>query len=124
MKILALKLILLLPLAFFCQLYSAPDEYVRLTGKVTVTKESETWIKASVPFGIIGHPKAQTYSRSKPTGLADVVNLEFMNNMKVKIYLCFSNEFKKKALRVITVQKFIYLKVVRTMTLWVGLKAL
>ncbi len=99
MKILALKLILLLPFVFFSQLHSAPDEYVRLTGKVTVTKESETWIKASVPFGIIGHPKAQTYSRSKPTGLADVVNLEFMNNIKVKIYLCFSNEFKKKALR-------------------------
>jgi len=99
MKILALKLILLLPFAFFSQLYSAPDEYVRLTGKVTVTKESETWIKASVPFGIVAHPKAQTYSRSKPTGLSDVINLEFMNNIKVKIYLCFSNEFKKKALR-------------------------
>jgi len=99
MKILALKLILLLPLAFFCQLYSAPDEYVRLAGKVTVTKESDTWIKASVPFGIVVHPKAQTYSRSKPTGLSDVINLEFMNNIKVKIYLCFSNEFKKKALR-------------------------
>ena len=99
MKILALKLILLLPFVFFSRLHSAPDEYVRLTGKVTVTKESETWIKASVPFGIIGHPKAQTYSRSKPTGLDDVVNLEFMNNIKVKIYLCFSNEFKKKALR-------------------------
>jgi len=99
MKILALKLILLLPFAFFSQLYSAPDEYVRLTGKVTVTKESETWIKASVPFGIVVHPKAQTYSRSKPTGLSDVINLEFMNNIKVKIYLCFSNEFKKKALR-------------------------
>jgi len=99
MKILALKLILLLPFAFFSQLYSAPDEYVRLTGKVTVTKESETWLRASVPFGIVVHPKAQTYSRSKPTGLSDVINLEFMNNMKVKIYLCFSNEFKKKALR-------------------------
>jgi hypothetical protein len=99
MKILALKLILLLTLAFFCQLYSAPDEYVRLTGKVTVTKESDTWIRASVPFGIVAHPKAQAYSRSKPTGLSDVINLEFMNNIKVKIYLCFSNEFKKKALR-------------------------
>ncbi len=99
MKILALKLILLLPLAFFCQLYSAPDEYVRLTGKVTVTKESDMWIRASVPFGIVVHPKAQTYSKSKPTGLSDVINLEFMNNIKVKIYLCFSNEFKKKALR-------------------------
>ena len=99
MKILALKLIPLLPIAFFSQLYSAPDEYVRLTGKVTVTKESETWIKASVPFGIVVHPKAQTYSKSKPTGLSDVINLEFMNNIKVRIYLCFSNEFKKKALR-------------------------
>ena len=99
MKILALKLIPLLPIAFFSQLYSAPDEYVRLTGKVTVTKESESWIKASVPFGIVVHPKAQTYSKSKPTGLSDVINLEYMNNIKVRIYLCFSNEFKKKALR-------------------------
>lgn len=99
MKILALKLIPLLPLAFFCQLYSAPDEYVRLTGKVTVTKESDTWIKASVPFAIVSHPKAQTYSKSKPIELSDVFNLEFMDNIKVKIYLCFSNEFKKKALR-------------------------
>jgi len=99
MKILALKLILLLPLAFFCQLYSAPDEYVKLTGKVTVTKESETWIKASVPFGVIIHPKAQSYSRSKPTTIDEVVNLEYLDNVKVKIYLCFSNEYKKKALR-------------------------
>lgn len=99
MKFLALKLILLLPFAFFSQLYSAPDEYVRLTGKVTVTKESEAWLRASVPFGIITHPKFQSYSRSKPTGVSDVINLEFMNNIKVKVYLCFSNEFKKKALR-------------------------
>lgn len=103
MKILALKLILLLPFGFFCQLYSAPDEYVKLTGptgkKVTIAKESDMWIKATVPFGIVLHPKAQAYSRSKPTGLSDVINLEFMNNIKVRIYLCFSNEFKKKALR-------------------------
>jgi hypothetical protein len=99
MKILALKLILLLPIAFFSRLYSAPDDYVKLTGKVTVTKESDMWIKASVPFEIIMHPKAQSYSRSKPIGISDVINLEFMNNIKVKIYLCFSNEFKKKTLR-------------------------
>ena len=99
MKILALKLILLLPFASFSQLYSAPDEYVKLTGKVTITKESDMWIKASVPFGIIIHPKAQGYSRSKPTKIGDVINLEYLDNVKVKIFLCFSNEYKKRALR-------------------------
>jgi hypothetical protein len=99
MKNIALKLFLLLPIAFLGQLHSAPDEYVRLAGKVTVSKLDDKWIKASVPFGIILHPKAQAYSRSKPTGLSDVINLEFMDNIKVKIYLCFSNEFKKKSLR-------------------------
>jgi hypothetical protein len=104
MKILALKLTLLLPLAFFSQLYSAPDEYVKLTGKVTVTKESDAWIKATVPFGIVMHPKAQTYSRSKPTTIEEVINLEYLDNVKVKIYLCFSNEYKKKTLRSSTIQ--------------------
>ncbi len=104
MKIIALKLILLWSLAFFSHLYSVPDEYVKLTGKVTVAKESDMWIKASVPFGIIVHPKAQSYSRSKPTTIEDVINLEYLDNIKVKIYLCFSNEFKKKALRGSTIQ--------------------
>ena len=104
MKIIALKLILLLPLAFFSHLSSAPDEYVKLGGKVTVAKESDMWIKVSVPFDIIVHPKAEGYSRSKPTRLEDVINLEYLDNLKVKIYLCFSNEFKKKALRSSTIQ--------------------
>lgn len=99
MKNIALKLFLILPFAFLNQVHSAPDEFVKLTGKVTVSKLDDKWIKASVPFGIILHPKAQAYSRSKPTGLSDVINLEFMDNIKVKIYLCFSNEFKKKSLR-------------------------
>ena len=93
------KLIPLILIVLASPLSSAPDEFVRLTGKVTVTKESDAWLKATVPFGIVKHPKAETYSKSKPGGLSDVLNVEFMDNVKVKLYLCFSNEFKKKELR-------------------------
>ena len=42
------------------------DKYVRLGGKITVTKESEMWVKASVPFVIVSHPLLEKYKSSKP----------------------------------------------------------
>ncbi len=99
MKILKLIPFALLSSLFAGQLFSAPDEYVKLAGKVVVTKESDMWLKATVPFVTVAHPKAQTYLKKRPTTIQEVMNVEFLDNLKVKLYLCFSNEHQKKTLR-------------------------
>ena len=75
------------------------DKYVRLGGKITVTKESEMWIKASVPFVFVSHPLLEKYKSSKPAKKDEVINLEYIDNIKIRLSLCFSNEFQKRALR-------------------------
>ena len=90
--------LILAPL-FSLSLFALPDQFVKLGGKVTVTKESDQWIKASVPFTFVSHPLAEKYKSRKPTNKEEVINLEYVDNIKVKLSICFSNELQKKVLR-------------------------
>ena len=99
MKLLTLKLTLLLFLSFVGKVYSAEDEFVRLTDKVTVTKATDNWLKATVSFALVKHPKLETAQRSRPATVEEALNLEYLDNVKVKLYLCFSNEYKKKLIK-------------------------
>jgi hypothetical protein len=99
MKRLLFKLTVLLSLAFISSVYSAEDEYVKLMGKVTVAKESDNWLKASVPFAPIVHPKLARFQKNRPATIEEALNVEYLDNVKVKLFLCFSNEYKKKLLR-------------------------
>ena len=74
------------------------DKYVRLGGKITVTKESEMWVGVS-SFVIVSHPLLEKYKSSKPVKKDEVINLEYIDNIKIRLSLCFSNEFQKRALR-------------------------
>ena len=96
MKLPVLKLPLLLSLVFFGKVYSAEDEFVRLADKVTVTKASDNWLKATVSFVLVKHPKLESIKRSRPATVEEALNLEYLDDVKVKLYLCFSNEYKKK----------------------------
>jgi hypothetical protein len=75
------------------------DQIVKLANKVSISNETESWIKVSVPFNIIAHPRIAELKNSRPSTVEEVFNPEFLESLKVKIYVCFSNEFKKKALR-------------------------
>jgi len=99
MKLLTLKLTILLSLSFVCKVYSEEDEFVRLAGKVTVTKATDNWLKASVSFVMDKHPKFESFQRSRPSTLEEALNIEYLDNVKVKLYLCFSNEYKKKLIK-------------------------
>ena len=80
-------------------LHAEPDQFIKLNGAVTVTKESDQWVKASVPFSFVSHPLFEKSKSSKPTSKDEVINIEYINNIKVRLSLCFNNELQKKALR-------------------------
>jgi hypothetical protein len=80
-------------------LHAEPDQFIKLNGTVTVTKESDQWVKASVPFSFINHPMFEKSKSSKPTSKDEVINIEYINNIKVRLSLCFNNEHQKKVLR-------------------------
>jgi len=98
MKLLTFKLTLLLSLTFVCKIYSAEDEFVKLADKVTVAK-GDNWLKATVPFVLVKHPKLERLQRSRPSTIEEALNIDYLDNVKVKLYLCFSNEYKKKLIK-------------------------
>ena len=75
------------------------DQIVKMANKVTVVKDSDMWLRVTVPFNVLTHPKLLGGSGDRPTSVASAYNPEYLDNLKVKVYLCFSNEFKKKLLR-------------------------
>ena len=99
MKSLSKTTLLLLGSFLSVNLYAIPDQFAKLGGKITITKESDQWVKASVPFTFVNHPLAEKFKSRKPTSKDEVINLEYINNIKIKLSLCFSNELQKRTLR-------------------------
>lgn len=75
------------------------DKYVKLANKVSISADSDAWLKVSVPFNLISHPRLEDTRNSRPSTLEEAFNPEYLEGLKVKLYLCFNNEFKKKVLR-------------------------
>ena len=86
------------------KLSAIPDQFVKLGGKITISKESDQWVKASVPFTFVNHPLAEKFKSRKPTTKDEVINLAYIDNIKIKLSLCFSNELQKKTLRSLKLQ--------------------
>ncbi|MEJ6621321.1 MAG: hypothetical protein QNL93_05175 [Opitutae bacterium] len=80
-------------------LHAESDQFIKIDGAVTVVRESEQWVKASVPFNLIRHPLFEKSKSSRPTSKDEVINIEYINNIKIRLSLCFINEEQKKALR-------------------------
>ena len=85
----------------FAIIYSQVDQYIQLpnNGKISIAKESDSWIKVSVPFNILANPKIDGLRNSRPSTIEEAFNPDYVDDVKVKLSLCFRNEFKKKALR-------------------------
>jgi hypothetical protein len=99
MKFLATPLFFLMSVLFIGNLKANPDQFVKLGGKITITKESDQWVKASVPFEFVTHPLLEKFKSKKPSSKEDLINIDFINNIKVRLSLCFVNEYQKKSLR-------------------------
>ena len=65
-------------------LSAIPDQFVKLGGKITISKESDQWVKASVPFTFVNHPLAEKFKSRKPASKEEVINLEYIDNIKIK----------------------------------------
>ena len=75
------------------------DQFVKIANKVSISAETDSWLKISVPFNIVGHPRLEALRGDRPSTIEQAFNPEYVEDVKVKLYICFSNEFKKKALR-------------------------
>ena len=80
-------------------LFAEEDKYVKLGNKVSISSENDSWIRVSVPFNILNHPGLEQFRTRRPSTVEELFNPEYIDDLKVKIFLCFTNEFKKKTLR-------------------------
>ena len=83
----------------FTNTFAQTDQFVKIANKVTISSETDSWLKISVPFNIVSHPRLEALRGSRPSTIEEAFNPEFVEDVKVKLYMCFSNEFKKKTLR-------------------------
>ena len=83
--------------------YSEVDQYIQLpnNGKISITKESDSWIKVSVPFNILANPKSDGLRNNRPSTIEEAFNPEYVDDLKVKLSLCFRNEFKRRLFEII-----------------------
>ena len=80
-------------------LFAEEDKYVKLANKVSISSENDSWIRVSIPFNILNHPGLEQFRTRRPSTVEELFNPEYIDDLKVKIFLCFTNEFKKKTLR-------------------------
>ena len=83
----------------FTNTFAQTDQFVKIANKVTISSETDSWLRISVPFNIVSHPRLERLRGNRPSSIEEAFNPEFVEDVKVKLYICFSNEFKKKALR-------------------------
>lgn len=98
------KLIKTLLILYFLQstftLLAEPDQFLRLTDVVKVTNESDQWLKVTVPFEVVNHPLKSKYESIRtPTGKDQVINLNYLDKLKIRISVCFSNDLQREKLR-------------------------
>ena len=77
------------------------DEFVELdftSNKIPIQKESDQWLRISVPFKLKKHPRIEALNGRRPSSLSEAFNPKFINNIKVKIWICFPNKFKQDLL--------------------------
>ena len=75
------------------------DQIIKLDGKIKVSSESERWLKITVPFVIVDHPDLEKMQGKRPNTIEEMFNPEFLNDLKINIWVSFMNEFKRKELR-------------------------
>jgi hypothetical protein len=76
-----------------------PDSVIELDGSVDISRMGDGWLKISVPFLLKSHPDLETLGGRKPSSMEELFNPDFIDNLNLKITVCFRNEFKRKYAR-------------------------
>jgi len=76
-----------------------PDQIIQLDGKITVSQESDLWLRVTVPFLVKQHPELLKLDGKRPESMEELFNPNFLNSLKIKIWISFLNEFNRNALR-------------------------
>ncbi len=76
-----------------------PNNVIELDGAVEVSRASDNWLKVSVPFLVKSHPGMKALDGRKPSSMEELFNPEYLNNLNIKITICFRNDFKRKYVR-------------------------
>lgn len=77
------------------------DKFVKLdivSNKLSIKKEGDRWLRISVPFKFINHPKIEALNGRRPNTVSQAFNPKFINDIKVKLWICFANIFKQNLL--------------------------
>ena len=75
------------------------DQIIELDGKITVAQESDQWFKVTVPFIVKQHPDMLKLEGKRPQSLEEYFNPDYIDNLRIKIWISFLNEFNRKQLR-------------------------
>ena len=75
------------------------DRFVSLAGKITIKRDSDAWLKISVPFEVVSHPDLAALEGRKPSSREELFNPKFIDDLEIKLYLCFRNDFARKFTR-------------------------
>ncbi len=95
-------IVLLSMFAFPSQgLFGEKDEFLKLdiTSKLPIKKLNDSWILISVPFKFkTTHPRVKALNGSRPTTITQAFNPKFINDIKVKLWICFLNKYNQNLL--------------------------
>jgi len=75
------------------------DRFVSLAGKITIKRDSDAWLKISVPFEVVSHPDLAALEGRKPSSREELFNPKFIDDLEIRLYLCFRNDFARKFTR-------------------------
>lgn len=75
------------------------DSVIQLDGSVEVTRAGESWLRFSIPFLVKSHPDVENLAGGKPSSMDELFNPEFIDNLVIKLTICYRNEFKRKYIR-------------------------
>lgn len=81
--------------------YAIEDEFAKLdivSNKLPIQKDGDFWLKISVPFKLLKHPRLESLNGRRPSTLEEAFNPKFINGVKVKLWICFENKYKKDLL--------------------------
>ena len=75
------------------------DQIIKLDGKITVSQESDLWLRVTVPFLVKQHPELLKLEGKRPESIEELFNPEYLDSLKIKIWISFFNEFNRNALK-------------------------
>ncbi|MDG1138607.1 MAG: hypothetical protein P8N49_03720 [Opitutales bacterium] len=78
------------------------DKFAKLditNGNLSIKKQSDQWLRITVPFKLVSHPRIEALEGRRPLTLSQAFNPKFIDDIKVKLWICFANKFKQNLLR-------------------------